>query len=797
MYQFDGFQLDVAEQALFRDGQPVPLTPKVFEILLTLVENSGRTVTKEELMGRVWPDSFVEEGNLTQNISVLRKALGDGSGTTKCIETVPRRGYRFNANVQEFRDDQYEMIYEERTQARVTIEEEASEQGNVAAAAPGRRRLLPGAWQQKLLSPSMLVAGGGVAIMILLTVWLIGRHGPPPPALEFRTLYGFNSKEGQSIKFARFSPAGSEIAYVVSGQGFNLYIIGVGGNEPRQITSGDSLDESPVWSPDGSEIAFVSNRNNQTGIWKVSSGGGEPRILIALSPETTGAKLGRPKLSAWRDRTIYYEWRGNLYTLDTDSLKTRNLTGFDPETYSAMDFAVSSDGQIAYTNFKGGRSDLWVISAEGGEPYQITKDQWINTKPIWLPDNKGLIYASLRDGRNQICRIDLSGKQSRLITAEENSGWLADLSADGHRVLYYANEEKSDVLAVDVATGITTTVAEGIEFECWPSVSHDGKKVAWQIFPRGNALIPWESSLISKSVGTEEKETLLAANSFEARWSPDSDNVIFLRRKGKSFALYIRESDGQEKQLAENITSSGYANKFAFNLAQTNDFTWSRDNRIAYCAVKDGFQNVFVIGPDDTEGQKISDYKLQNANVYCPTWSRDSSQLAWVYSTGPSAEPGRRQFSIWVTDFRSPRCIFGPTEDAVRLVGWTPDDRIIIASVENKGVNQGVPAKVWLSSVSVTGKPADKISIGDSDSTAYFSNIHLSPDGRSISMIVRQGGKENIRIISLTDRQSRQVTRNDDSHVYLSSMSWSPDNGTIYFGRQTRECLLKVINNFN
>lgn len=100
-YEFGRFRVNVAERVLLRDGEIVPLTPKVFDILLTLVENSGQVVSKEELMKRVWPDTYVEEGNLTQNISLLRKALGESPGGVQFIETVPRRGYRFVAAISE------------------------------------------------------------------------------------------------------------------------------------------------------------------------------------------------------------------------------------------------------------------------------------------------------------------------------------------------------------------------------------------------------------------------------------------------------------------------------------------------------------------------------------------------------------------------------------------------------------------------------------------------------------------------------------------------------------------------
>ena len=92
IYEFGEWRLDPAEHLLSRNGSPVPLGPKVFDTLLVLVENAGRLVTKDEFMKRVWPDTFVEDLALTQNISQLRKILGNGDEPV--IETVPKRGYR-------------------------------------------------------------------------------------------------------------------------------------------------------------------------------------------------------------------------------------------------------------------------------------------------------------------------------------------------------------------------------------------------------------------------------------------------------------------------------------------------------------------------------------------------------------------------------------------------------------------------------------------------------------------------------------------------------------------------------
>src|SRR5450631_2070009 len=99
LYHFGPFALDPNKRALFRQGKPVTLTPKAFDVLLYLAQNPNRVVSKEELLKSVWAGSFVEEGNLTQNVFLLRKVLSEESGESGLIVTVPRVGYQFAAEV--------------------------------------------------------------------------------------------------------------------------------------------------------------------------------------------------------------------------------------------------------------------------------------------------------------------------------------------------------------------------------------------------------------------------------------------------------------------------------------------------------------------------------------------------------------------------------------------------------------------------------------------------------------------------------------------------------------------------
>ena len=109
-YEFGRFRLKSDERVLLRGEELVPLTPKAFDILLTLLENDGRIVRKDDLMKKVWPNTFVEEGNLTQNVSLLRKALGESANGPQFIETVPRRGYRFVAPVSKIKGTNGELL---------------------------------------------------------------------------------------------------------------------------------------------------------------------------------------------------------------------------------------------------------------------------------------------------------------------------------------------------------------------------------------------------------------------------------------------------------------------------------------------------------------------------------------------------------------------------------------------------------------------------------------------------------------------------------------------------------------
>src|SRR5262245_10730477 len=161
-YEFGPFRIDSAQRFLLRDGRLVRLTGKAFDVLLALVERSGHLVERDELIEKVWPDCFVEEGNLTVTISMLRKALEAGENGDSYIETIPRRGYRFTADVREVRIDAGTAPLKEATSRLPANEEEPGGKG------PERRLKVPAGSMRKisLLIAAVLVTGALAGLLL-------------------------------------------------------------------------------------------------------------------------------------------------------------------------------------------------------------------------------------------------------------------------------------------------------------------------------------------------------------------------------------------------------------------------------------------------------------------------------------------------------------------------------------------------------------------------------------------------------------------------------------------------------
>ena len=170
-YEFGPFRVDPETQVLLRENQPVAITPKTFETLLILVRHSREVVSKDELMSELWPDAFVEEANLSQNIFMLRKALGDTPDDRRYIVTVPGKGYRFVAEVREVTQETGEVVIASRSRSQMVIEQTDSAPGQTLPALPAKE-------QRRSNWKYMVAIGAVVGLLALGMVFFLHRRQP-------------------------------------------------------------------------------------------------------------------------------------------------------------------------------------------------------------------------------------------------------------------------------------------------------------------------------------------------------------------------------------------------------------------------------------------------------------------------------------------------------------------------------------------------------------------------------------------------------------------------------------------
>ena len=194
LYEFGPFRADGVRRLLFRDGQPVPLTSKAFDTLLVLIRNRDRVLDKDALLKAIWPNSFVEEANLAQNVSALRKALGELPGEHRYIATVPGRGYRFVAEVQPMSTVETELTVERRTTAELVVEEEFEEED---AKVPARRSLPA----LKTAAVTSLLLAAGLVTVAGWRIWKDRSAGAPDvTAARSIAVLPFQSLDAQGQK---------------------------------------------------------------------------------------------------------------------------------------------------------------------------------------------------------------------------------------------------------------------------------------------------------------------------------------------------------------------------------------------------------------------------------------------------------------------------------------------------------------------------------------------------------------------------------------------------------------------
>lgn len=585
---------------------------------------------------------------------------------------------------------------------------------------------------------------------------------------------------------ARFSPDGKLIAFVASKDGKSgIWLKQIGGGEPFTYKQNGTVETSPIFSPDSGQLAFISERDGRRGVWQAPTLGGTPVLLSPLE--------SRSRLVQWSKdgAAIYFEMQQNLYLLDIAGKQTKQLTDFKITQPTEHYFSVSPDEKrIVYSDRQEGQRDLWIANLNGENPVRITNDAAEDILPLWHPDGERIIYSSNRNGIKQICLAFVDGRSPVQITFSDGDSDVADISADGTKILYRTTKDDSDIWGINLDDNKEFQVTSDIGVELWQTVSPKDEIIAYQAAGyAGVSSKLFNSRLYSQKTGGGQN-VLLASEGFAPQWSPTGNQMAFLRSDSGNINLWVVSAAGGDARAVTKggIVFGGFT-LLPFNRFQTQDFQWLPDeSSIIYCARRNGISNVWKASADGAGETQITANEDKNEHFFNPVLSPDGKTLAWLVRSTDSQN--KSKWSIRVFRDGKAEQVY-QSELIPGLLGWVSENELLIKSPEAGSETSLQSGEINIFRLSLnenTARPVLKFK-------AYFQNIRLSPDRKTIGFVTRQDENDTIRTVSL-DGTEKTVLSTKDARLYLSHLVWSPDSRKIYFGKQANWQIISSIDNF-
>jgi Tol biopolymer transport system component/DNA-binding winged helix-turn-helix (wHTH) protein len=398
IYEFDDFHLETDKRKLMRRGEVVPLHGKAFEMLLVLIRNRGRLLTKDELFQLVWPDQIVEESNLTVNMSAIRRALGERASNPRYITTVSGLGYRFTADVRQFADET--LTIERETFARLTVHEEETERAGMVPSAAQIVHVI-----QRVIPRPVFLAVMCAAVLALagLGLWVRGLHrtaAGPPPWTNVR-LSRFVTQGGVPFRVA-ISPDGKSLVYRqrINGQD-SLWLGQIEANSSVMISDEPNVSYYTLaFSPDGQSIYATSRdrRQKQTNLVRMPVLGGIASVLTSKIDSTVTFSPDGSKIAF-----IFNDRESKQSTIQiADALDCKNqhtLTTLSaPQTFASAGLSWSPDGKligVGANTGDHGLTEIVTVRVSDGAIEKLSNRAWGAVGHLaWLPDQTGLVLAA-------------------------------------------------------------------------------------------------------------------------------------------------------------------------------------------------------------------------------------------------------------------------------------------------------------------------------------------------------------------------------------------------------------------
>lgn len=601
-FDFGPFHLDLAQKVLFRSGRPVPLPPKAFMILAILVENHGKIVDREELMQRVWPGVFVEEGNLNVNIFALRKVLTIGPTESPIIETVPRRGYRFVAPVQEV------------TEAEVRAPMDA------AKPLPGGKSVSQPTVQGEIhgVRTRSVPAWAYGAVLLVLAAgflgWEILAQPGPPRVLRVVQLTHIGlattaMTDGARIFIAEQKGAVASIAQVPL-EGGDPVPIATPFRNARLLDVSTSHSQLLVGSFD--------SQGDPKQMWILPLTGGSPRRLGNLTAESARWSPNGAEIA-------FEGYDGSLYVADAEGSSVRKIL----DEGGGVD-SWSPDGRMicfTRTNQARGGMSLWEVQSDGTNLQPILPERRSPTarwgegqgRGSWTPDGKYFIFRegfyshnvgiwAMREGRG-FWPFHRSEPAEIYAAAFDVDSVVSDPS--GRRLYLVGHSETRELVRYDQRLKQFVPFLPALPGT--PIWSPDQK---WIAYVSADASL-WKA----RPDGSDRLQlTFPPEQAFGTGWSPDGKKIVFHGLSpGQPGKIKFVPAEGGEIQTL-----------FAGEPTGENCAQWSRDGNTLL------FERTWLDKSGNTTRSALFTMDLKtnrqtelpgSEDMACPAWSPDGQSV--------------------------------------------------------------------------------------------------------------------------------------------------------------------------
>jgi Tol biopolymer transport system component/DNA-binding winged helix-turn-helix (wHTH) protein len=565
LYRFESFCLDATAKVLLKDGQTVAMTRKAVETLLVLVENSGQVVPKEEMLSAIWPDRVVDEANLTQNIAMVRRALGAERGTPAYIETFPGRGYRLLG-----------PVFSETPVVANGHERIAGVNGASGVVANDLTETAAETTHPLPQTPSASIPRsrfwGAILVVLALAgtltaVWFITQRSTRAPEQLFR-VSPFTRLPGKELQPA-LSPDGKRVAFLWdqgTGQPPDLRVQAADETSPVQITREEGHYSSPAWSPDGRALAFLRIEPSATEVLIASTenGASSGRLVAWFTPPNYGFQY---RLLDWSpdgqwlavSHTDSPDKPNGLFLVNVATGEKKSLTKPEKMVGGDMDPRFSPDGRsITFIrHIHRSHQELYSIALNSGNgsaaqaPQQLTADAKQISGHDWLADGSGIVFASDRGGEFRLWRMRVNGeKNPQAIGIYGEFPIELSLARKSSLLAYSVQQQDRNIWRLDLKEKRWTRVIASSAQDASPQYSPAGDKICFRSDRTGEEQL-WVSDADGNHQIQITKGTLYPS---VGHWSPDGRRIAFNNARTGELMFASSGTDGSWAVRGTGIT---------------------------------------------------------------------------------------------------------------------------------------------------------------------------------------------------------------------------------------------------